>query len=111
MSDGALRMPRVELVGARHHRSRRETRGLVVHGGDGADLGLVLAPVVGAEEQLAAGEEGGSHIGLRAAAVAAVEGRQWGGGRSGGHVVHLPSSSRAACNWSGAQSCAPLVTE
>src|SRR5437879_12409264 len=61
-------------------------------GGDGAQALFVLLAVVGTEEELAAGGEGDAEVGLRAAAVTAVERGELGGGeevwcQDSGHVA------------------------
>ena len=81
-----------------------ELVGLVVHvDRDLAELVAVLAGVVGAEEQLAAGLELDAEVGLGSAAVAAVRGAQRGGTGGNGSSSHRPhfSSRRVSGQRSG----------
>lgn len=67
----------------------REPLRLVLYlSGDLLEFRLELATVVGAEEQLSAAEQDNAHVGLRAAAVAPVSGRQRArGGQNSSHVA------------------------
>src|SRR5437588_12469249 len=71
----------------------RQPRGLVVDlGGYGTEAFLVLLAMVGTEQQLASGGEGDAEVGLRAAAVAAIERIE----RLGGEEVWCQDSGHVA---------------
>src|SRR6185437_6680123 len=71
----------------------RQSRGFVVNlGGYGSEAFLVLLAVMGAEQQLASGGEGDAEVGLRAAAVAAIERIE----RLGGEEVWCQDSGHVA---------------
>src|SRR5689334_14651016 len=85
------------LFRGRGGRGLQQPVGFVVNLGARRTEGLsVLAAVMGTEQQLAAAREDRADIGLSAAAVAAVRGRQrLGWGKSSSHVAFLVSGSVA----------------